>query len=432
MNKIIENIKEKIKSSGNDAFFGGRSFIKWVILSVITGIVVGLFGSLFGHVLTFVNNLRADYPIITFGLPLGGLLIVFLIWLCKHENDKGTNGILSAVHSDVDIPFKVAPLIFINTTITHLFGGSSGREGAAVQLGGSIAESLSGLFRLQKEDRRVLIMCGMSAGFAALFGTPMAAAAFSLELFIVGTMPYGALMPCVFSAVTAKLIAGFLKVAPEVFPVKTEPGLDLSMMIKAAILAALTGLVAVLFCKVVHGAGKLSKRLIKNPYLRIFAGGCLILLLSAIIGTGEYLGSGMGIIEHIFHTGTIDWYAFLLKILFTAITLGVGYKGGEIVPSFTVGAAFGCAMSVLLGMPADLAAACGMVGAFCGVTNCPIASILIGIELFGGADTPYYLITAAVSMTVSGRTSLYSTQLYSDNTEVAFPYPLPDAKLNEK
>ena len=192
------------------------------------------------------------------------------------------------------------------------------------------------------------------------------------------------------------------------------------------------GLVAVLFCKVVHGAGKLSKRLIKNPYLRIFAGGCLILLLSAIIGTGEYLGSGMGIIEHIFHTGETDWYTFLLKILFTAITLGVGYKGGEIVPSFTVGAAFGCAMSVLLGMPADLAAACGMVGAFCGVTNCPIASILIGIELFGGADTPYYLISAAISMTVSGRTSLYSTQLYSDNTEVAFPYPLPDVKLNEK
>lgn len=386
--------------------------LKWLLIGSLVGIIVGTVGSGFGHALVFVNNLRAAYPLIALGLPVGGLLIVFLYRACKNTDDRGTNTIVASIQESSEIPFKMAPLIFVSTVITHFFGGSAGREGAAIQLGGSIANKLGKVIRLDENDRRTIIMCGMSAGFSALFGTPMAAAVFSLEVVSVGIMHYSALVPCVVSAMIAHFVAAFLKVPPETFAVTGIPAITVVSFFKTILFSAVVGGISILFCVVLHKAEHLYEKYIKNQYLRIFLAGCLVLLFSAILGTGEYMGSGMGIIEHIFHTGETHWYTFLLKMLFTALTLGAGFKGGEIVPSFCIGAAFGCAVASLMGLPASLATACGMVGLFCGVTNSPITSLLISFELFGFEGMPYYLTAVAVSYMVSGYHSLYRQQKF--------------------
>ncbi len=391
------------------------ALVKWLVIGSAVGLLVGAVSSGFGHVLILANGVRSAYPLIALGLPLGGLLIVALYRGCKNTDDKGTNTVVASIQESTDIPFKMAPLIFVSTAITQLFGGSAGREGAALQLGGSIAKKCGKLLKLGENIQRTLVMCGMSAGFSALFGTPMAAAVFSMEVVSVGIMHYAALVPCVSASIIAHLVAQLCKVPPEVFPVEQIPAMTALGFFKTAAFAAVVGAVSIGFCALLHKTEHLYEKYIKNQYLRIALGGCIVLALSAALGTGEYLGSGMGIIEHIFHTGEGHWYTFLLKMLFTALTLGAGFKGGEIVPSLTIGAALGCAVAGILGLPVQLVAACGMAGLFCGVTNSPITSLLIAFELFGMEGMPYYLISVAVSYLVSGYESLYHKQkiLYS-------------------
>ena len=397
------------------------ALVKWVVLGCMIGALVGTVGSLFAHALLFVNNLRGAHPMLVLGLPLGGLAIVALYRGTKNTNDKGTNTVISSIHSDVNIPFRMAPLIFISTIITHLFGGSAGREGAALQLGGSIASGVGSVLRMNKKDKRLMIMCGMSAGFSALFGTPLAATVFSMEVISVGIMHYSALVPCVSAALIAQFVARAFRVPPEVFPVESATMTPASFF-QTLLFAAAAGLVSILFCVILHQSEHLYKKYLKNPYIRIVVAGVLVIALSAVLGTGDYLGSGMGIIEHIFHHGeAVVPFAFLLKMIFTALTLGGGFKGGEIVPSLTIGAAFGSCAAALIGLPLELAAACGMVGVFCGVTNSPITSLLLAFELFGFAGMPYYLVSVAASYMISGRYGLYHAQkLMYSKTETTF------------
>ena len=389
--------------------------LKWLLIAAGMGVIVGTVAAVFGHALIWTNHFRGAHPLIVLGLPAGGLAIVFLYRVTKNHDDRGTNTVIASIQTSSEIPFKMAPLIFVSTVITQLFGGSAGREGAALQLGGSIAKKLGGLLRLEETDRRIMVMCGMSAGFAALFGTPLAAAVFSLEVVAVGVMHYSALVPCVTASLTAHYIAKLLQVPPEVFPVAEVASITPVSFLQVVALSAAVAAVGILFCLLLHRAEHLYEHYLKNPYLRIAVAGILVIGLAALLQTDLYLGSGMGIIEHIFHEGEAPWYAFLLKMLFTALTLGAGFKGGEIVPSFTIGAALGCALAPVLGLPVALAAACGMTGLFCSVTNCPITSLLIAFELFGFAGMPYYLVAAAVSYLLSGYHSLYHRQkiLYS-------------------
>lgn len=390
-----------------------KAFVKWLILGCFMGLLVGAIGSAFAHTLAFVNGLRGEYPLLKLGLPAGGLVIVFLYRYFKNYRDKGTNTVVASLHSSVDIPFKMAPLIFISTTITHLFGGSAGREGAALQLGGSIANKAGKVLKLDEHDQRTIIMCGMSAGFSALFGTPMAAAVFSMEVVRVGVMQYSGFVPCVVSSMVAHFVAQYFRVPPETFVFTGVPEITPLSFANIAVFAVAVALVSVLFCVVLHEAEHLYERKLKNPYVRIFAAGILVVALSLLVGSDAYLGSGMGIIEEIFHHGArVDWYAFLLKMLFTALTLGAGFKGGEIVPSFTIGACFGCCAAGLMGLPVELVTACGMVGVFCGVTNSPITSLLIAFELFGFEGMPYFLTTIAITYMLSGYHSLYREQQF--------------------
>ena len=393
-----------------------KAFLKWLVFGTLIGLIVGTVASCFGVALGFVNNLRGDWPLLKLGLPVGGLAIVFLYRFFRNYSDKGTNTVVASLHSNVDIPGKMAPLIFVSTVITHLFGGSAGREGAALQLGSSIANFLGKSLRLSDDDRKMVIMCGMSAGFSALFGTPMAAAVFSMEVIRVGSMHYAGFVPCVVASIVGNFVAKGFQLPPEVFPFTNVPELSPLTFAQILIFAVGAALVSILFCVTLHETEHLYEKRLKNPYLRIAVGGTVIVALTFVLGTDLYLGSGMGIIEEILHHGhAVPWYAFLLKLLFTALTIGAGFKGGEIVPSFTVGAAFGCCVAGLVGLPMELVTACGMVGVFCGVTNSPITALLISFELFGFAGMPYFLVTVAVTYMLSGYHSLYREQRFSDS-----------------
>jgi len=400
-----EIIKKKLGQSAKTA---GTS-IKWVIFALITGLVVGSIATMFHFSIAIATMVREATPWIIFLLPIGGLIIVRCYRMVKDEKELSTNSVLSAIHSNEKLPLKMAPLIFVSTVITHLFGGSAGREGAALQLGGSIGNGLGALFHFNDNDKRIMIMCGMSAAFAALFGTPMAAAIFSMEVISVGIMQYSALVPCVIASLSAFSVAQAFGVGQELFLVEWVPNFTIFSAAKVSVLAVLCAVLSIAFCVLLHQTEHLYKKLFKNPYLRVIVGGCLIIVLTLLVGDQTYNGTGMHVIEEAME-GHVVPYAFLLKMLFTAITIGAGYKGGEIVPSFFIGATFGCLFGNILGFAPDLCAAVGMTSLFCGVTNCPITSLLISFELFGYEGMPYYLLAVALSYMMSGYYGLYSSQ----------------------
>lgn len=402
MNEII---KHKLKHN----IHRGVVSIKWVIFAIITGSIAGLCGTVFSFGLSFVTVLRTQNPWLVYLLPVGGLIIVALYKLLHDEKDTGTNLVISAIHSDDELPLQMAPLIFLSTLITHLFGGSAGREGAALQMGGSIGNALGRLFRFDEKDKHVMIMCGMSAVFSALFGTPVAAAILPMEIVSVGVMYYIALVPCVISSLVAHGIAQSFGIAGSSFTLGSIPKFDIVPAVKISILAILCALVSILFCVLLHQSEELYKRLLKNAYLRIFIGGCIIAVLTLLVGNQNYNGTGIHIIEQCID-GTVRPEAFLLKMIFTALTIGAGYKGGEIVPSFFTGAAFGCLFGNLIGFSPALCSAIGMIAVFCGVTNCPITSLLISLELFGYKGVPYFLLATAFSYMLSGYFGLYRSQ----------------------
>ncbi len=407
--------QKNVKNYLGKLHFVSLHFFKYLAYSVVIGVVVGLVGAAFYHCMHFATGLRDTYSWIIYFLPIGGLLIVGDNYLFKDKAPQGTNLILKSIRDETHIPLKVAPIIFIDTVLTHFFGGSAGREGAALQLGGSIGSFIGNCFKSNKLNRKILTLCGMSAAFSALFGTPLAAAIFALEVVNVGAIYYSALVPCALSAVIAYLIAQALNVAPELFTVTGVPSLDALSIGKVIVLALLAAIISILFCKVLHLVKHALNKYLPNPFIRISVGGLLIIALTFIIGSRDYLGAGMNIIEHCITGGKAPIApAFLLKIIFTAITLGAGFCGGEIVPSFFIGATFGAVVGPLLGLEVSFAAAIGMLSVFCGVTNCPISTLIIGFELFGFAGAALFFIAICVSYLISGTESLYSTQKIVD------------------
>ncbi len=388
-------------------------FVRWCVISVAAGAALGLAGAVFSFGMNEVTHIRMANGWILWGLPLGGLLIVWLYQISGRGEDKGTNTVLEAIREEDVMPARVAPLIFVSTLITHLFGGSAGREGAALQIGGGLGSLFGRWLKLDAQDKSILIMCSMSAVFSSVFGTPVSAAIFSMEVVSVGTFHYAALVPCVMASLSARGVALWLGASGETFyDMLTVPRMNIAAAGASVVLAAACGAVSVLLCVTLHEAAALGKRYIPNPYLRVAAGGTAVVLLSLLLQTKDYLGAGMPVIEKAIE-GEARPEAFLLKILLTAITLGAGYKGGEIVPTFFVGATFGCVAGSLLGLPASLGAAMGMTALFCGVTNSPLTSLLIAIELFGMEGILYFLIAVAVSYMLSGYFGLYHSQKFS-------------------
>ena len=385
------------------------NLFKWLILAVATGLIVGAVSSFFADSLKKVTSLRGIYPQIFLLLPVSGLLIVFLYQKIGKE-DGGTNQVLSTIRSRDDVPFRSAPLIFISTILTHVTGGSAGREGAAIQLGGSIGNQLGRWLKLDEEDTHVMIMCGMSAAFSAVFGTPMAAAVFSMEVISVGIMYYAALLPCVIASIIAARFATGFGINPETFHVVNIPELTVETGVKMVIVAAACAAVSIIFCMALQGISKFYSRFFKNPYIRILAAGFIIIGITILLHTTDYMGAGNNLIELAVEKGQTKPLDFFWKMLLTALTMRAGFRGGEIVPSFCIGATFGCLMGQIIGLSPSICAAAGMTALFCGVTNCPITSILIAFELFGFHGVSYYLIAVAISYSVSGYYGLYKDQ----------------------
>lgn len=399
---------DKIKSFFKHIFKRIFILIRWIFFSGLSGGVIGLVCVAFYELMHLAIKFREGHDIIIWGLPFAGLAIVWFYNLLKDGNDRGTNLILESISSGEKIPIKMLPLIFVSTIVTHLFGGSAGREGAALQMGGSLGSFLGGILRLDDKDRKIFIMCGMAAAFSALFGTPVAAAIFSIEVISIGTMNYAALVPCAIASLTSDYIADRFQLAEETFHIFSISEFNMVGAGNALILACLCAGVSVLFCILLHKSEDLF-RLIKNPYIRIFVGGCIIVALTYLLDTRDYNGVNMNVIWKAVR-GEVKYEAFVLKMLFTAVTLACGYKGGEILPSMFIGATFGSFAGYILGLSPSLCAAIGMVSVFCGVTNCPVTSILLSVEMFGTEGLPYYFISIAISYMLSGYYSLYKTQ----------------------
>lgn len=391
-------------------------FVRWCILSAIMGTVGGLLGSVFHHALHFVTHVRSEHMWLIYLLPLGGLVSVAIYRHPKMRGNKGTNEMIEATLDGHPVSPLVVPSIFTATAITHLFGGSGGREGAALQLGGSAASFLARRFGLKESNRKILVAAGMSSVFAGLFGTPLTATLFCIEFASVGTILSPALLPCFLSAFIASRISLALGVHAETYFLAESFTMTFATSWRYLILAVLVSLLGIVMCTVFHKAEHFAAHHIPNPFVRIFVGGALITVMTLLVGDHRFNGAGMEMALHAVG-GEADWYSFLLKMIFTAVTLAAGFKGGEIVPTFCIGATFGCVLGGLLGLDAGMAGAMGLIGLFCCATNAPLASILLSVEMFGGTNIHLFAFISVICFVLSGRYGLYSSQILQYNKE---------------
>jgi len=390
------------------------SFIRWVLVSAAVGCVGGLLGSIFHICIDGATELRARFWWILLFMPIGGLFIKLMYRFFKREDRIDTNLVIKSLRENNRIPFVMIPLIFISTVVTQLVGGSAGREGAALQLGGSIGYNAGRLLKLDNNNMRIIIMSGMASVFSALFGTPLTAAVFSLEVASVGLLDYTALLPCLVSSIFAFIVAGMMNITPVRFVIPEMGAEILPTMLKTALLSVLCALLSIAFCFAVEKCSHIAKKNFKGPYIRTITLSIVLVAATLLLGTSDYNGAGMPVIERAM-SGQAEPFAFLLKIIFTAITLAAGFKGGEIVPAFFVGSTFGCVAAPLLGLDPVFGAAIGFVALFCGVVNCPIASIFLSLEVFGASGILLFALSCGISYMLSGPFGLYSSQkiLYS-------------------
>lgn len=389
-------------------------FLKWSLIALLIGLSIGYIGHIFGILIEYFSRVMIKYPLVLYAMPISGIAIVFIYNLLKVDRSLGTNLILDSILKGQNLPIKMAPLIFVSTLLSQLVGASAGREGAALQLGGSLGHFIGEFFDVEEKDKKLFTMCGMSACFSAIFGTPIAAGIFCIEIFSVGILHVSAFIPCVFAAFVSAGLTKRLGRHTERFYVHDVLQWNFSAAVKIIILSVLISLIAIIFCICIHESERIFNKYSRNQYKRIIFGSLIFIALTFVIDARPYFGGGIELINKAMD-GDVRFYDFAFKLLFTTISLGCGFKGGEIIPSFAVGACFGAFFGNLIGIPYELGAACGMIGCFAGVTNCPIASMFMSIHLFG-LDGYYFYITAIlVSFSLSGYYSLYASQKFHSN-----------------
>ena len=404
MEKVLENVKSYLAH----LLIYVKALGKWLLVSSLVGLLCGLLGSAFHLGVEKATELREANAWVIYTLPAAGLLAVAIYRILRVEG-QSTNNILSEIQKGRGVSIALIPAIFLTTLLTHLAGGSAGREGAALQMGGGIGYGMGRLLRLDDRDLRTATMTGMAAFFSALFGTPLAATIFAMGVVSVGLLYHAAFLPCFIASLTAYGISLLLGVEPTRFAV-AAPALTPLMLLRVAILAAACGILSAIFCGALHYTEANLKKRIPNLWLRAFLGGTVLLGLTLLVGRNDYNGAGMRVITAAVEQGQAAPTAFLWKIVFTALTLSVGFKGGEVVPCFFIGATFGCIVGPLLGIPAGFAAALGLVAVFCGAVNCPMASMVLAVELFGAGGMLFYALACGLSYVLSGYRGLYSSQ----------------------
>lgn len=388
-----------------------------LLLAVFLGTITGLVGAAFlfsmngAFELFFASEKGAgfgSFRMLTL-LPIAGIAIVFVYKAARLSIDAGTNQVIESLVSDHRPSLWLAPLIFFSSVMTQAFGGSAGREGAAIQLGGCVGLGAGRILRLQNAGLRMAIYCGMAGGFASILGAPLTAAVFAVEVGCVGVMYYPAFLPALVSSAVAASVTRSLGFAPFFHSQPVFPATSLVLILRVLLLGALCGLASMLYCSAIRRATASMASRFPNDYVRVVFGGALIVVATAALGTNDYNGTGVFLIERAMG-GSVRSQDFLLKILFTAVTLGAGFKGGEIVPALAVGSTFGCWIGPILGLDASLGASLGMVAVFCGATNCPIASLILGIEFFGAENALLFALGCAATYMSSGRSGLYKSQ----------------------
>ncbi len=387
-----------------------KKYALLILLGIMSGVVCGLCGVVFSKAVGFVTDIRTQNGWILYLLPLGGLLSVGIYKLCRVKN-IGTTNVFDCVRSEQYLPRSLAPAVFCGTCISHLFGASAGREGAALQIGGGVADTLARIFKLDEDSRHITVMCGMAALFSAVFGTPTAAWIFVLEVIMTG-LCLPAAIPVLFSSITAFIIAQLLHIHPERFSIGALPQFSFSIVWKAVAITVACIVVAFIFCKGLNLGKAFAKNVFKNEFLRIAIGGALIVGLTILIGTRDYNGGGIDIIERVFE-GEVKYEAFILKLIFTVICVSCGFKGGEIIPTLFIGATLGGALAVLLGLPIGTGAAIGIAVLFVCATKCPIATILLCGEMFG-----FYCLTLIAPLVIMSFVAARYKGLYSNNIDI--------------
>ncbi len=398
-----------------------RTTCKWLAILTPMAVVTGSASAFFLWALDAVTRVRFGYPGLLFLLPVGGLFVGALYQLYGRSASGGNNLLIDEIHQPgAGVPRRMAPLILLGTLVTHLFGGSAGREGTALQMGGGIAASFGRLLKLDHAHLRILLMAGVAAGFGSIFGTPIAGAVFALEVLIIGRLQYDALIPCFFAALIADWTcrlwgAGHTHYHVDVLPADSFP--DPWLLGKVVLAAVAFGLASKLFATASHRLGDTFKTYIPRAELRPVVGGFLVIGLFFLAGTGDYLGLGvLGdrpsaiTLPAMFTSTEIPATAWAWKLLFTVVTLSAGFKGGEVTPLFFIGAALGNSLAIALGAPVDLFAALGFVAIFAGATKTPLASTFLGMELFGAGNGLYIATACIIAYRCSGTRGIYTAQ----------------------
>jgi H+/Cl- antiporter ClcA len=430
-----------------------RHLIRWSLLVLPVSVAVGAMVALFLWLLESATQIRQANIWLIGLLPLAGVSIYWLYRRYGKNTEAGNNLIMDEIHEPGGgIPFRMAPLVLVTTVITHLFGGSAGREGTAVQMGGSVADYFAKKFGLKHEDKRILLMAGMAAGFGAVFGTPVTGAIFALEVLAVGRIKYDALMPCLIASLVADITCTSFPIhhthysigysAKEAMGAVSFISFDVVLLLKVLLAGACFGLASYAFAELSHRIKAKSQQLFGRKWLIPVVGAVLVLGISYLLGTTDYLGLGVtspnadGVsIVSAFSAGGADSFSWFWKLLLTAITLSMGFKGGEVTPLFFIGATLGNTLAMLSGAPVDLFAGLGLIAVFAGATNTPLACTMMGIELFGAENAIYYAVACFTAYYFSGHTGIYTSQrvaVSKFHTTEAKEDTLKDIKTNKR